>query len=556
MLNHYLANVRFMDKCVESSLRLQCLDENSSSYGTFWDVARGYNEPCTGISLTKQFVEAYYTPDSRYYHDDALLRRALLSMRWTNARQHEDGSLDLLETNFHDSAETGFTVHELGPAYKVMKALTRHTPAEDELETEILRYLNGAADAMVNLGFHTPNHRWVISAALAYCWRLLGREDCRAHIDDFLREGIDCDENGEYTERSAGNYNFVCNRSLLVMARELNMPELREHVKRNLRMILTYVEPDDTMSTINSRRQDMGKASDWCGYYSNFLEMAILTGDGEFAWVADRMLAQMETREAKPTSRELTYFEQFSEMLLNPAYRGGFDAIAPIAPSFSYNRFYEASGVARFREGDFALTIVKERPVFIKFQYKNHAGYVRMAGSFFARGQFAAQSLTQTEDGYELRFHDRWGYKRPLPEKPETSDWTKMDHTKRESVAMQDFDMAVRIHLCADGMTLDVSGEGCENIPSKLELLFEPNGHYLTENVIARAHGGDYFFQKGDSEYIFDDHSGFAVRGGFRSHHAGERLRGTLGADDDHFFIAMTAFTPYHHSVTLKTRDV
>ena len=131
-----------------------------------------------------------------------------------------------------------------------------------------------------------------------------------------------------------------------------------------------------------------------------------------------------------------------------------------------------------------------------------------------------------------------------------------MDHTKRESVAMQDFDMAVRIHLCADGMTLDVSGEGCENIPSKLELLFEPNGHYLTENVIARAHGGDYFFQKGDSEYIFDDHSGFAVQGGFRSHHAGERLRGTLGVDDDHFFIAMTAFTPYHHSVTLKTRDV
>ena len=57
--------------------------------------------------------------------------------------------------------------------------------------------------------------------------------------------------------------------------------------------------------------------------------------------VRDSLLAQMETREAKPTSRELTYFEQFSEMLLNPAYRGGFDAIAPIAPSFSYNRFYD-----------------------------------------------------------------------------------------------------------------------------------------------------------------------------------------------------------------------
>ena len=494
-------------------------------------------------------MEAYYTPDSRYYHDDTLLRRALLSMRWTNARQHEDGSLDLLETNFHDSAETGFTVHELGPAYKVMKALTRHNPAEDELETEILRYLNGAADAMVNLGFHTPNHRWVISAALAYCWRLLGREDCRAHIDDFLREGIDCDENGEYTERSSGVYNAICDRSLSMMARELDMPDLYEHVKRNLRMILTYIEPDNTISTINSRRQDVGKAPDWTMYYSNFLQMALVTGDGDFAWVADRMLEQLEKRPCAP------YCEQFSELILNPGLRARLAEIQPAAPSFNYNRFYEASGVARFREGDFALTIVKERPVFIKFQYKNHAGYVRMAGSFFARGQFAAQSLTQTEDGYELRFHDRWGYKRPLPEKPETSDWTKMDHTKRESVAMQDFDMAVRIHLCADGMTLDVSGEGCENIPSKLELLFEPNGHYLTENVIARAHGGDYFFQKGDCEYIFDDHSGFAVQGGFRAHHAGEHLRGTLGADDDHFFIAMTAFTPYHGHVSVKTME-
>ena len=550
MRNHYAANVQFMDKCVESNLRVQRIDETSDSFGTVWDVARGYNEPCTGISLTKQFVEAYYTPESRYYHDDTLLHRALLSMKWTNARQHEDGSLDLLETNFHDSAETAFTVHELGPAYKVMKALTRHTPAEDALEIEILRYLNGSADAMINLGFHTPNHRWVISAALAYCWRLLGREDCRAHIDDFLREGIDCDENGEYTERSSGVYNAICDRALSMMARELDMPELYEHVKRNLRMILTYVEPDDTISTINSRRQDVGKAPDWTMYYSNFLQMALVTGDGEFAWVADRMLEQLEKRPFAP------YCEQLSELILNADLRARLAEIQPVAPCFNYNRFYEASGVVRYREGDFALTIVKERPVFIKFQYKNHAGYVRMAGSFFARGQFAAQTLTRIDDGYELRFHDRWGYKRPLPEKPETSDWTKMDHSKRENVAMQDLDMVVRIHLLSDGMTLDVSGEGCANIPSKLELLFEPGGHYLTNDVIARTHGGDYFFQKGDSEYIFDDHSGYAVQGGFRAHHAGEHLRGTLGVDNDHFFLAMTAFTPYHQSVTLKTKDV
>ena len=64
----------------------------------------------------------------------------------------------------------------------------------------------GGVLGLTLLGHHwlgiSPSVSSLILNAACYLlgWRLLGREDCRAHIDDFLREGIDCDENGEYTE--------------------------------------------------------------------------------------------------------------------------------------------------------------------------------------------------------------------------------------------------------------------------------------------------------------------------------------------------------------------
>ena len=556
MLDHYLSNMSMLDRGVDELLRLQKTDGSIDVLGIVPDIAKGFDEPSIGVTITQQMIEAYYTPESKHYQNSELLRRACLAMTWTIRRQHSDGSIDLLETNFHDSAASAFSVHELGPAYKVMRKFTHHTQYEEELETHVRQYLNGAADAMVNLGFHTPNHRWVISAALAYCWRLLDRDDCRKHIDNFLREGVDCDENGEYTERSAGIYNIICNRSLCIMARELDMPELIDHVRRNLRMVLTYIEPDNTLSTINSRRQDVGKAPNWSAYYCNFLQMALITGDSELAWVADDMLNTLMSQTPAATARPMRYFEQYSELLLNPSLRERMKEIKPQAPDLNYDCFYERSGVVRYRNDHFAVTLVKDRPVFAKFQYRSHAAYLRLSGSFFARGQFAAQELVCTDDGYELKFHDRWGYKRPMPEKPASSDWHSMDHSLRPNAAMQDFYMTVRVHMSKSGMQLYINASGCEHIPTKLELVFEPRGHYITDSMEARTQGGNYFFQKGDAKYVFDDHSGFEITGAFHEHHAGETLRGTIGVDIDNFFVAMTGFTPIDKTVCISGMDV
>ena len=63
-------------------------------------------------------------------------------------------------------------------------------------------------------GFHTPNHRWAIAGMLKLCGRLFNDDVMYASADRYLAEGIDCNEDGEYAEKSAGNYNSVNNDAM------------------------------------------------------------------------------------------------------------------------------------------------------------------------------------------------------------------------------------------------------------------------------------------------------------------------------------------------------
>ena len=49
------------------------------------------------------------------------------------------------------------------------------------------------------------------------------RKACVPGPGSILRRGIDCDEDGEYAERSAGNYNAVVNNAMLALWQETEM---------------------------------------------------------------------------------------------------------------------------------------------------------------------------------------------------------------------------------------------------------------------------------------------------------------------------------------------
>ena len=250
---------RWNDDTAKRLLALQILEGHPNDVGGLLYVNKGFSEPASGTRLVDVFLAAYYSPQSRYYGQAFLLERALAAIDHVLLNMHEDGTLDLLETNFHDATANAFCTQVLGYTHRLIKQFSRHTPIEDTIQEKILLFLKNSARAMLTGGFHTPNHRWVTASALALCYKELGDEACRALMQEYLDEGIDNDEEGEYTERSVAIYDIACDQSLLIILREMDMPALIEPVLRNLEKLPYYIEPDGTIATLNSRRQDFGK---------------------------------------------------------------------------------------------------------------------------------------------------------------------------------------------------------------------------------------------------------------------------------------------------------
>ena len=115
---------------------------------------------------------------------------------------------------------------------------------------------------MLTGGCHTPNHRWVITAALALLYQIFEMPELVARADEWLAEGMDITADGEWTERSNGIYNHVSDIALYYTATLLGRPELLEYVRRNLRMMMYLVHPSGEVVTDYSGRQDFGQRSD------------------------------------------------------------------------------------------------------------------------------------------------------------------------------------------------------------------------------------------------------------------------------------------------------
>ena len=545
----YKTIVRLTDGAVPFILSSMQADQNLPGFGGKVIREKGFAEPGDTGQAACTLLGAYFCGDSLWHKNAALLDAAVSMLSFLNEACHEDGSIDLLETNFHDCTSSGFAVQHVAYTYRLLE---REAKTPDELKAKALAraFLEKSARAMITGGFHTPNHRWVVASALSLCFRCLGGAECLKMAETYLSEGIDCNAEGDFTERSSGIYDAVNNESLTIIAQELGKPELYDAVDRNLTKNLYYVEPDMTGFTLASRRQDYGTEMQMIRHFYTYYQAALRTGSGRFAWMAGRLAEQMEKLRVSVGSPYDIGVSQNHQNLLTRFLLAPEQELPPCdPPPDHYDRWFKGAGVVRRREGNRTCSLVRDNSVFMKFQNGNLKMYVKLACTFFQYGRLLAQEIAPIEGGYRLAYEHERGYTRPLPGIGEP-DWWKIDHKSREGANMQKLRWQTDVIFREKGITMRILTEGTPGIPAKLECVLPAGGLLKTAGVTMPALPGGWAIA---GETVTYDLGGDAIRisGGFNGHNYAVNMRNSDPQPTGQFCIYCTGFTPLNRELEI-----
>lgn len=221
-----------------------------------------------------------------------LLTHATLAIEYMLRVQRPSGLIDLRDCNYDSSPDTAFAVQSLCAVIELGRPLVSRDAAWAVLLEKIECFVQRAVPGMLTGGFHTPNHRWVITSALAQaehcCMVSVSNHDVlvKPVIEAYLAEGFDIDAEGAYLEHSAGIYDSVCDRSLLLLADHWDCPTARPTVAANLNFNLHLLHANGTLETGLSRRQDYGTAPVPLGLASAYLHYAAVTPNPVFVSAA------------------------------------------------------------------------------------------------------------------------------------------------------------------------------------------------------------------------------------------------------------------------------
>ncbi|MCX6942518.1 MAG: hypothetical protein NTX09_17610 [Verrucomicrobia bacterium] len=484
-------------------------------------------------------------PGSKYYKSTDLVEPLRLACAYMLAAQHpEDGTVDYFATNFHSPPDMAFILEVVCPACVLLRASP--VPALAALAGELGKFITRGATGLVTGGVHTPNHRWVVCAALASANGLFPNASYVARIDQWLAETVDLDPDGQYTEKSTTVYSPIVNRALITVARHLQRPALLESVRRNLEMTIFYVHPDGEVVTEASRRQDRYQRGSMARYYYSYRTLALHDNNGRFA----AMCRQIE-RTARAQIGELAAF------LTEPALLRALPADAPLPTD--YAKHFSYSTLARIRRGSASATILANNTTLFSFR-KNSAALeaVRFATAFFGKGQFTADTLEVRAGSYILRQSLEGPYFQPLS----AAQIALGDHTKmapngtlatnskamRQQSNVQRLEASVEVTEISGKFTLAISLTGTAEVPVSIELAFRHGGKLTGVEPVPRVTDA-FFLRSGTGNYtVGNDTIEF---GPGRVEHTYEQVRGALPKWDGQS-VYLTGLTPFKTTLTIS----
>lgn len=476
------ALVKAHDDAIDARLKSQITTPGHRFFGGIADADGLVHGGSTG-GMLHTFGLGYILPQSRYHKNPLMLERMKMVCQYLDAHTSPEGNIDLLITNFNSPPDSAFMVWGVG---QIGLLARRYGAAEVEKLVEPV--LRRAGRGMATGGIHTPNHRWVLSSALAQIHELYPDPSYTRRIDAWLAEGIDIDSDGQYTERSTGGYNGITNRALTILAVKLNKPHLLDYVRRNLDAMLYLLHPGEEVVTDISRRQDLYTAGTMAGYALALKYLAVRDANGVYETLARRF---------PPSLGDTLEYPQLQQ-----------SGRAPKPVPADYVKELPFLKVARVRRANRSATLMLDgRTRF--FGIRNGKAViesVRFGSLFFGKAQFEPQRAWRAADS---NGRPQWileqsldaPYYQPL-DKPEfvgTEDWGNA-RLRRKRTEMNYLTYRVTVTETARGFSLKFDAEGPRDLPVIIEFALRPGGQLTGPTPHPRAKDC-YLLKSGTATY-------------------------------------------------------
>jgi hypothetical protein len=523
------------DSRLETLMGRQEADPNHIWFGGVMDSYDIHSVPSTS-EFIKLLAASHTSPASKYFRSPLALNALKNAAGYLRKAQHADGTIDLYTTNFHSPPDTAFIVDPLAISYSVLSRL--RLPEINPVLSQLKEFLLSAGEALLRGGIHTPNHRWVVSAALAWLYSLFSDRRYRDRAEEWLGEGIDIDKDGQFSERSASIYSATCDRAFLTMARFFHRPDLLEPVRRNLEMTLFYVHPAGEVVTESSRRQDKYQRGSLRAYFLPYRRMAILDGNGRFAGMANFIASLLRTELAN----------DLLDFLEDPLLSKALPAEEPLPEN--YFKWFSHSDLVRIRRRQLSTTIAGHNPVLFSLRKGSAAlEAVRLASAFFGKGQFQAEKMEVSEGRIVLSQNLSGPYYQPLPVSARHADgkWDLADLSLRRQSEVQHQSSEIIIMEKGKGFELTFQIGGTARVPLALELAFRKGG--LLEGPEPVGDLSDAFFLPSGFGIYRSDGEIIRFGPGARAHRW-TQLRGALPKLEA-LSVYLTGFTPFQFTLQI-----
>ncbi len=544
MIAHYKKMIADTDKRVARTLQIQNTDKSSRFYGGVIEEASGIYQAKSTIYRTTALIAAYLNEESIFFNSEEVFCRIDIALSYIERKQHDNGLFDYITCNFFSAPDTAFCIKKLIPTLELLRTVRDNDDKVKAVSDRIETIVHKGARGLLLGGFHTPNHRWAIASVLAYSAKLFGDEELREAAFIYLNEGIDCNGDGEFAEKSAGNYNRVNNDAMIMLSEGLEDPAYEQNAIRNLRMMLTYFEPDDSIFTANSTRFDKDHLIFPKDYYLEYLKLGIKYSIPEFLDMANYIF-EIVAQKNISSPDFLTQYMLYPE-LRNFEHEGS-------GYKDNYKVFYKDSKIARVRRGNMTYTIMNGKSNFLYVHNKSIKLEMKIGGSFCEHRAFKSESMTENADGsYSLHQTMRGWYYLPFKDKPATSDWWQMDNASREKKLGPDMNIDVTVREVENGIDVDISTSGVEGAPWRVELAFSGIDKIVSEHVFIPVHGDETIILKDSYFEAMNRQDILTVGPGFGTHDFTEGKEDSEQKNPGAATVYFTDYTSFHHVISIR----